>query len=883
MSDTVRTFSSPGRLVLAGFVLLRSRHRARGDQPEVRGPRGQLFRKYVSLFIGLVSLVMLINGALDFWFSYRENRAALVLIQQEKVNAAGQRIADFIDEIEGQIGWTTHDQWATGSLELRRRDYARLLRQVPAITELIQLDSAGKEQLKVSRLATDVVASEADYSREPSFTGALVHRVWFGPVHFCKDSEPCMTVAMALSGRNGGATIAEVNLEPILDMITALKIGQDGYGYVLDREGRLIAQPDTSLALRDTDLSALPQVVAARTPDAKAQSGQSGAPKVTIGKGIRGQSVLSVHAAIDPPGWLIFIEVPLQEALGPLYGSGLRAAALLAFGLALGALAALLLARRMVVPIRLMQAGAARFGAGEFDRRIEIHTGDELEGLADEFNRMAGDLQKSYADLEKKVEERTAELKEALDQQTATAEVLQVVNSSPGNLAPVFNAMLEKAVRLCEAVCGILWSYDGAFFHATALCGAPPRFAEFTRRPIENRDSAALGDIAHGQRFAHVTDLAASDAYRAGIPLRRAIVDLGGARTGLAVPLRKEETLIGIIVIYRQEVRPFSDKQIALLENFAAQAVVAMENARLLDGIRAARDAAEAALHELKAAQANLIQAEKMASLGQLTAGIAHEIKNPLNFVNNFAGLSVELLEELKETARPAIAALDDDKRAELNEVVGMLTGNLEKIAEHGRRADGIVKSMLEHSRGVSGERREVDLNALVDEALNLAYHGARAQDPSFNITLERDYAPALKQIELAPQEMTRVFLNLFGNGFYAATKHACDNDEAAYRPTLQVSTRDLGDVVEVRVRDNGTGIPLEIRDQLFQPFFTTKPTGEGTGLGLSISWDIVTQQHGGSIEVASGPDEFTEFTIRLPRNGQAAGGAHERQHLGRR
>jgi signal transduction histidine kinase len=196
-----------------------------------------------------------------------------------------------------------------------------------------------------------------------------------------------------------------------------------------------------------------------------------------------------------------------------------------------------------------------------------------------------------------------------------------------------------------------------------------------------------------------------------------------------------------------------------------------------------------------------------------------------------------------------------------------MLTGNLEKIAEHGKRADGIVKSMLEHSRGVSGERREVDLNALVDEALNLAYHGARAQDAGFNITLERELDPAVPPIELAPQEMTRVFLNLIGNGFYAANKRARGNGEAGYRPTLQVTTRDLGEAVEIRVRDNGTGIPPEIRDQLFQPFFTTKPTGEGTGLGLSISWDIVTQQHGGSIEVDSQPGEFTEFTIRLPRS----------------
>ena len=248
--------------------------------------------------------------------------------------------------------------------------------------------------------------------------------------------------------------------------------------------------------------------------------------------------------------------------------------------------------------------------------------------------------------------------------------------------------------------------------------------------------------------------------------------------------------------------------------------------------IRAARDAAEAAYRDLKAAQANLIQAQKMASLGQLTAGIAHEIKNPLNFVNNFAGLSIELLDELKESAAPGIATLDNDTRAEIDETIEMLTSNLDKIAEHGKRADNIVKSMLEHSRGVSGERRAVDLNALIDDALNLAYHGARAQDQSFNITLERDFQPGLAPIEVAPQEMTRVFLNLFSNGFYAANKRARDSGDGAFRPTLAVATREAGDAVEITVRDNGTGIPPEIRDKLFQPFFTTKPTGEGTGPG---------------------------------------------------
>ena len=284
----------------------------------------------------------------------------------------------------------------------------------------------------------------------------------------------------------------------------------------------------------------------------------------------------------------------------------------------------------------------------------------------------------------------------------------------------------------------------------------------------------------------------------------------------------------------------------------------------------------KAAYRDLKAAQASLVQAEKMASLGQLTAGIAHEIKNPLNFVNNFADLSVELLDELKETAAPALAALDDDKRADIDEVVGMLTGNLEKIAEHGRRADGIVKSMLEHSRGASGERREVDLNGLVEEALNLAYHGARAQDATFNITLERDFDRAITPIELAPQEITRVLLNLFGNGFYAADKRRRVRAEPDFRPVLKVRTHDLGDAVEIRVRDNGTGIPPEIRDKLFQPFFTTKPTGEGTGLGLSISWDIVTQQHAGTIAVDSREGEFTEFAIRLPRARQPITAAAE-------
>ncbi|PYM61229.1 MAG: hypothetical protein DMD79_13380, partial [Candidatus Rokuibacteriota bacterium] len=547
-----------------------------------RRPRGRLFRKYVWLFGSLVSGALLVSGLVELYSSFRESKALLVQVEHEKALGAASRIEQFLKEIERQVAWASQPPIGVPtSLEQRRFDYLRLLRQVPAITEISQLSTAGREQLRVSRLAMDVIGSQADVSQEAKFREARPGRPYFGPVYFRKESEPYLTLAMGGSG-DAGVTVAEVNLKFIWDVVSQIRVGKTGHAYVVDGHGQLIAHPDISLVLQKTDLSRLSQVREAIL--GQAPGSMEPRPENPIARDLAGRQILTATAPIAPLRWWVFVEQPLGEAFAPLYAAASRTLVLIGFGVALSIVASLFLARRMVTPIRALEAGAARIGAGALDLRLDVRTGDELEGLADQFNTMAAHLRESYATLEQKVDDRTRELTEALEQQTATAEILRVISSSPTDIQPVLDAVAAKSMRLCEALDCVILRVEGDVLRVAAHAGpmevfTPPELA--AGQPI-SRDWVSGRAVVDG-RTIHVHDLAAAHAE---FPRGQTYAARMGHRTSLAVPLVREATPVGVIFVRRGEARPFTDKQVALLETFAAQAVIAIENVRLFQELQ---------------------------------------------------------------------------------------------------------------------------------------------------------------------------------------------------------------------------------------------------------------------------------------------------------
>jgi GAF domain-containing protein len=456
--------------------------------------------------------------------------------------------------------------------------------------------------------------------------------------------------------------------------------------------------------------------------------------------------------------------------------------------------------------------------------------------------------------------ERTNELFESLQRQTATSEVLKVISRSAFDLNMVLQTLVEAAAKLCEADQGTIAREQTGVFVRAASYGFSPEFVELVKDlPVAPARGSATGRALLESRTVHIADVRADPDYTFSEAIEK-----GGFKTILAVPMLREGKAIGVLALTRIEMHPFTDKQIELVSTFADQAAIAIENVRLFERVQARTRELAKSLEDLRTAQDRLVQTEKLASLGQLTAGIAHEIKNPLNFVNNFSSVSAELIGELQEALQHV--HFDEKTGGEVNEITEMLRGNLEKVVQHGKRADSIVKNMLLHSRQGSGEHRMIDINSVVEESLNLAYHGARAEKRGFNVILQRSFDPTAGEVDLFPQEITRVLLNVISNGFYAAAKRKAGKNGSNYEPMLAASTKNLGDSVQITIRDNGVGILPEVKEKMFNPFFTTKPAGEGTGLGLSISHDIIVKQHCGSIEVDTAPGEYTEFRIVLPR-----------------
>jgi two-component system NtrC family sensor kinase len=459
--------------------------------------------------------------------------------------------------------------------------------------------------------------------------------------------------------------------------------------------------------------------------------------------------------------------------------------------------------------------------------------------------------------------QRTDDLSESLEQQVATSDVLRVISSSPTNVQPVFDAIAESAVRLCDGQFSFVLRFDGKVMDFASCCGlsAEGLDAFHSILPMPASEDTAGGRAVVRRAVVEIPDVKADPSYGAqGQGLAKAV----NYRSIAAVPLLHEGNPIGAIAVARANAGSFPKRQIVLLQAFADQAVIAIENVRLFDEVQARTRELAKSLDDLRTTQDRLVQTQKLASLGQLTAGIAHEIKNPLNFVNNFSGLSSELIDELQETLGDV--SLIEKRHGEITELMDTLRGNFDKVIQHGRRADAIVKNMLQHSREGSGEHGPVDVNTLVEECLSLAWHGARAEKQGFAITRKQSFDPSAGQVDIFAQDITRALLNLISNGFYAATKRNTATNGGDYEPTLTASTRNLGDRVEIRIRDNGTGIPPDVKEKMFNPFFTTKPTGEGTGLGLSISHDIIVKQHAGSIDVDTQPGEFTEIIVTLPR-----------------
>jgi signal transduction histidine kinase len=772
---------------------------------------GRLFRKYVALFVAVVCVALITNGLFEIWFFYREHKSSLIRIQREQAEAAATRIHHFIRDIEAQLGWTTQLPWTESTLEQRRIDSLRLLRLAQGVAELAQIDPAGLERLRVSRLSTDIVDSKVDFSKDPRFVEAVANKRYYGPVYFRNESEPHMSLALAGTRRDAGVNIAEVNLGLIWDLVSQIKVGQQGQAYVVDGQGRLIAHPDLSLVLRKTDLSGLAQVRAARA----AASGAEVEP-LQVAENIEGRPVLTAYAEIAPLGWLVFVELPRSEAYAPLYATIVLTGFVLLGALGLAALAGIFLARKMVGPIQAMQTGAARIGSGDLTQQISIKTGDELEALADQFNDMAQRLHDSYSNLERKVETRTRELAQSVSELHALGEVSQAVNSTL-DLENVLMTIVAKAVEISNTDAGAIYVYDDIRdeFRLRATHGMDQdTIAAFLEQRI-TLDNSSVASAIRQREPIQIPDIREEPLT----PIRD-IVLRAGYRALLVTPLLRPTYIIGLLVVRRKEPGWFPKGTIELFKTFAAQSVLAIQNARLFGEL------------DEKGRQIEVESKHK----SQFLANMSHELRTPLNAIIGYTEL-----------------ILDDiygETPAKMRQV-------LERVQANGRHLLGLINDVLDLAKIEAGQLTL----SLADYSLKEVVHGVvSAVEPlatAKHLVFKAEVPTHLPTGYGDERRIAQVLLNLVGN----AIKFT-DTGQVAIKASATNGS------FTVAVCDSGPGISEGDQARIFAEFqqadsSSTKKKG-GTGLGLSIAKRII-EMHTGKIWVESTPGEGATFFFTLP------------------
>jgi len=786
--------------------------------------RGRLFRKYLLLILSLVTTVLLASSAISLYFAYQENKEALASLQHEKAVGAASRIEQYVLQLSQQLAYGSLAQIDAPDLEAQRTEFWRLLRQAPEVTDIAQLDHEGREEIAVSRLGLDVMGSGKNRSDEPAFRHALADATWYGPVYFNRDTEPYMTVSIRGMGEKAPVTVAELNLKFIWDVVSRIRIGQKGKAYVLDSNGLLVADPDIGLVLRKTSFASLPHVQAAAADDALDE-------QAMVSRNLLGDTVLTSMVPIKPLGWKVFVEQPIGEVYAKLNASFLRAGILLLAGLVVSAVAASVLARNMVQPIRVLARGAQRIGRGELSQKIVVDTGDELEDLAEQFNNMSAQLRASYGELERKVELRTAELRAALEFQTATADILRVLSRSPTNLQPVLQAVAERSVRLCRAHGARVWLPTGdAQLRAMTGFQTEGRVELGNDEELPQNSESVVGRAFVERRTVHVDDI--SHLLDSRYPASRPGQSRLGFRTILAVPMVREGASVGVITVLRQDVHPFAAAEVRLVETFADQAVIAILNARMFREI-------EDKSHQLEVANHHK---------SEFLANMSHELRTPLNAI---IGFSEVLSEQMFGTVNA--------KQMEY----------LRDIHSSGQHLLTLINDVLDLSKIEAG-RMELDLSCfdlglMLDNAMMLVRERAQRN----GLTMSLEVGDGLEDWVADSRKLKQVVVNLLSN----AVKFTPAGGSVRLL-ARRVDREDGQALAELSVVDTGVGIAPEDQSLVFEEFrqagrdYLRK--AEGTGLGLSLSKRFV-ELHGGTLAVRSQVGEGSTFVIVLPRLTQEA------------